>query len=165
MRRRRFDPVAVSLRNVAEFIADGRLRGSLPRLDWRLVETHQGHGGVYEEMLPQVERFESGSKENRRRFESACRQHHSGCDNPDRPSLTLGIGIVALDTGDFSFALHELRHRERRYDPRSRANRIQQIRRRRALLPADSASEHAVPALGSVATERIARDHAPAIAE
>src|SRR5438445_12191517 len=99
MRRRRFDPVAVSLRNVAEFIADGRLRGSLPRLDWRLVETHQGRGGVYEEMLPQVERFESGSKENRRRFESACRQHHSGRGSPRRTSLILVNGIVAIGAG------------------------------------------------------------------
>src|SRR5207237_359980 len=124
MRWRSFDPVAVTVRYIAEFIANHRLRRALPRLDRRLIKTHQRHGGMEEKVLTQVERFESRSKKNCWRLEAACRQHHARRDDSDRPSLSVRVRVTAFDASHLAFGLRQLRHREWRDDARARANGV-----------------------------------------
>src|SRR5437868_128907 len=118
-----------------------------------------------EEVLSEVERLESGSSENRRSLQCASGEDDARRRDRHRSSLALRIRVPALDASDLAFVQHQLRHREWCYHPCTGPNRIQQVGRRRALLSADSAPEHAVAALRRIAAERIPRNHAPAVAE
>src|SRR6266576_4117122 len=116
-------------------------------------------------MLSEVERLESGSGQNRRSLQCASGEDDARRRDRHRSSLALRIRVCALNASDLAFAQEQLRYREWRDHPRTGTNRIQQVGRRRALLSAHSAPEHAVAALRRIAAERISSDHAPAVAE
>src|SRR6476620_3501280 len=114
-----FDPVAVSLRDVAELVADHCLRRSLPRLDRRLIESDQPHRRMQKEVLAELEGLVAGKVKYSRRFQRTGGEDDSRRRDTHRSPLALRVKIVSFYSGDASLGLHDFRCLEGGDDARS----------------------------------------------